>query len=603
MEMKVLPFGLTSAPATFQRLMEQVLRGLHWKTALLYLDEVIVIAPDFSSHLQRLEEVLQRLQGAGLKLKPQKCELLQRKVRYLGHIVSADGIATDPEKIEAIEDWPPPQNLKQLQAFLGTAGYYRQYLPEFATIAKPLHELNSKGVEWRWDQQTQEAFDELRQRLITAPILGYPDPGLRYILDTDASDVGVGAVLSQVQQSRERVIAYFSKTLTPAERNYCVTRRELLAVVKAVKHFRPYLYGQKFLLRTDHASLMWLCRRHEPSNQIARWLELLYEFTYDTEHRKGERHGNADGLSRRACLDCKQCERIEQRDGGPSHQQLAAEVEPGPLHPSGGLQGAGPATRRALQGAGTHYGAEDPEDMVEQTGPPESSEVARVEQSATPVELQKLQSEGEGPVPTMYQSVLAEEPLTAEELTVGSKELRQLHQRRHSMRISEKGLLEIRVSPQSKARWCVICPPALRTTTIWQAHSMAHSGMSRTLSRIQLAWYWPGMTAEVRRVVQSCEVCQAAKSGGTQSASGRKRLYAGRPWQRVAVDLVGPMPETIRGNKWILVLTDHFTRWQDAIALPDATAPVVATALDERVFCYLGLPEQIHTDQGAQFES
>ena len=123
---KVLPFGLTSAPATFQRLMEQVLRGLHWKTALLYLDDVIVIAPDFSSHLQRLEEVLQRLQGAGLKLKPQKCELLQKRVRYLGHIVSADGIATDPEKIEAIEEWPPPQNLKQLQAFLGTAGYYRQ---------------------------------------------------------------------------------------------------------------------------------------------------------------------------------------------------------------------------------------------------------------------------------------------------------------------------------------------------------------------------------------------------------------------------------------------------------------------------------------------
>ena len=134
---KVLPFGLTSAPATFQRLMEQVLRGLHWKTALLYLDDVIVISPDFASHLERLEEVLQRLQSAGLKLKPQKCELLQTKVRYLGHIVSAAGIATDPEKIEAIESWPPPENLKQLQAFLGTVGYYRQDLPEFATVAKP----------------------------------------------------------------------------------------------------------------------------------------------------------------------------------------------------------------------------------------------------------------------------------------------------------------------------------------------------------------------------------------------------------------------------------------------------------------------------------
>ena len=147
---KVLPFGLTSAPATFQRLMEQVLRGLHWKTALLYLDDVIVISPDFQSHLQRLEEVLQRLHQAGLKLKPQKCELLQERVRYLGHIVSAAGIATDPEKIEAIANWPPPKDLKQLQAFLGTAGYYRQYLPEFATVAKPLHQLTSKGVEWVW---------------------------------------------------------------------------------------------------------------------------------------------------------------------------------------------------------------------------------------------------------------------------------------------------------------------------------------------------------------------------------------------------------------------------------------------------------------------
>ena len=250
-------------------------------------------------------------------MKPQKCELLQEEVRYLGHIVSAEGIATDPEKIAAIKQWPVPQNLKQLQAFLGTAGYYRQYLPEFATVAKPLHQLTSKGAEWKWDQEAQAAFEELRHRLTTAPVLGYPDPRLEYVLDTDASDVGVGAVLSQVQQGQERVIAYFSKTLSPAERNYCVTRRELLAVVKAVKHFRPYLYGQRFTLRTDHASLMWLCRRQEPAHQIARWLELLSEFQYSTEHRKGAKHGNTDGLSKRACIDCKQCKRTAERDGSP----------------------------------------------------------------------------------------------------------------------------------------------------------------------------------------------------------------------------------------------------------------------------------------------
>ena len=598
---KVLPFGLTSAPATFQRLMEQILRGLHWKTALLYLDDAIAISPDFGSHLERLEEVLQRLQQARIKLKPQKCELLQKEVRYLGHIVSAEGIATDPAKIEAIEEWPAPQNLRQLQAFLGTAGYYRQYLPDFATIAGPLHQLTSKGVEWCWDDCAQQAFDELRKRLIEAPVLGYPDPTLEYVLDTDASDVGVGAVLSQVQQGEERVIAYYSKTLTPAERNYCVTRRELLAVVKAVKHFRPYLYGQKFRLRTDHASLMWLCRRHEPSNQIARWLEILSEFSYTTEHRKGERHGNADGLSRRNCIECRQCERIERRDGGPSHSQIEEELSgEADLQCAGTLQ-----SRDERRGGGLGYSENEEEfngeDDLQDAGT--LQEIARVEPSTTPADLKKLQTEGDNPTSMMYQAIQNDEPLTEEQLSLGSRELRQLQQRRHALRIGASGLLEIRVCPQNKPRWCIVCPTALRVTNIWQAHNMAHSGISRTLSRLQLAWYWPGMTAEVRRVVRSCEVCQAAKGGGTHAAGGRQRLYAGRPWQKVAVDLVGPMPETARGNRWILVLTDHFTRWQDAIAIPDATAPVVATALDERVFCYLGLPEQIHTDQGAQFES
>ena len=577
---KVLPFGLTSAPATFQRLMEQVLRGLHWKTALLYLDDVIVIAPDFQTHLDRLSEVLERLQQAGLKLKPKKCELLQTRVKYLGHLVSPDGIATDPEKVEAIKEWPPPTCVKELQAFLGTAGYYRQYLPDFATVAKPLHHLVSKGVEWTWKEDAQRAFDELRQRLVGAPILGYPDPSLQYILDTDASDMGVGAVLSQVQEGRERVVAYYSKTLSPAERNYCVTRRELVAVIKAMKHFRPYLYGQRFRLRTDHASLMWLCRRQESSHQIARWLELLSEFTYTVEHRKGTQHGNADGLSRRSCIDCKQCERVEQRDGGPTHQELSTvgyapwssdEVEP------------------------TERGCPTPAELRE--------EVARVEQPPSSTELAKLQKDGSGPVALVYQAIETDQELENETLDIGGRELKQLYQRRHSLRINAEGVLQMRVCPQEIARWCTVCPPALRRTMVWQTHNLAHSGAGRTLSRLQLAWYWPGMTTEVRQVIRTCEVCQAAKNGGKQSTGSRQRLFAGRPWQKVAVDLVGPMPETSRGHKWILVLTDHFTRWQDALPLVDATAPVVASTLDKRVFCYLGLPEQLHTDQGAQFES
>jgi hypothetical protein len=159
---KVLPFGLTSAPATFQRLMEQVLQGLHWKTLLLYLDDIIVISPDFATHISRLEEVLLRLQKAGLKLKPSKCELFQDKVNYLGHVVSSQGIATDPKKVEAVKEWPIPKNIKELQAFLGLAGYYRQYIQDYATIAKPLTLLTGKNMKWEWNEETNVAFRSLK---------------------------------------------------------------------------------------------------------------------------------------------------------------------------------------------------------------------------------------------------------------------------------------------------------------------------------------------------------------------------------------------------------------------------------------------------------
>ena len=216
-----------------------ILHGLHWKTLLLYLDDVTVILPDFSSHLQRLEDVFVWLQDAGLKLKPTKCELLQDEVHYLGHVVGAKGLATDPDKRAAIGEWEVPKDLKALQAFLGAAVYYRQYIPDIATIAKLLTRLTSGDRPWVWIVEEQTAFQRLKDGLVSAPVLGYPDPTLPYILNTDASAVGVGAVLSQVQDGKERVIAYYSKILAPSERDYCVTSRELLAMVKAMKHFLP----------------------------------------------------------------------------------------------------------------------------------------------------------------------------------------------------------------------------------------------------------------------------------------------------------------------------------------------------------------------------
>ena len=304
-EFKVMPFGLCNATATFQRLMDLVLAGLQWSHCLVYLDDVIVLVKTFTEHLENLRTVFARLREAGLKLKPTKCAFLQPRVQYLGHIVSRDGVTPDPAKVEKVAKWPTPTTTKEVQRFLGFASYYRRFIPKFADVAKPLHRLTERGTPFRWTKEGKWAFEELRRRLTTSPMLAYPDFERPFILDTDASDVGIGAVLSQIDdQGAERVIAYGSRVLSKPERRCCVTRRELLAVVIFTKHFRPYLAGRHFLLRTDHASLAWLRNFKEPEGQLARWLERLAEFDYKITHRQGKKHVNADALSRLPCSQC-----------------------------------------------------------------------------------------------------------------------------------------------------------------------------------------------------------------------------------------------------------------------------------------------------------
>ncbi len=209
--------------------------------------------------------------------------------------------------------------MQEVQQFLGLASYYRRFIRDFARIAKPLHLLTERGRPFKWTGECATAFAELKSRLVSSPILAFPDHSLPFTLDTDASHVGVGAVLSQVQNGQERVIAYASRTLAKAERRYCVTRKELLAVVTFIRHFRHHLLGQHFLLRTDHGSLRWLQQFKEPEGQLARWLEQLQEYDFEVIHRPGHKHGNADALSRRPC---DQCGRLS-----PSEDPQASAIE------------------------------------------------------------------------------------------------------------------------------------------------------------------------------------------------------------------------------------------------------------------------------------
>jgi hypothetical protein len=230
---KVMPMGLMNAPSTFQRLMDLVLSGLIFEICLAYLDDIVIFGRTLEEHLQRLEMVLQRIVAAGLKLKPSKCKLLQKQVVFLGHVVSADGIATDPEKMTQVAAWPVPRSVRDVRSFLGLCGYYRRFIDHFAEKASPLTSMLRKGLTFKWSDECQTAFEVLKQALITPPVLALPreppdepdgNEGL-FILDTDCSDRTLGWVLSQVQDGLERVIFYGAKVLQPAERNYCITRR------------------------------------------------------------------------------------------------------------------------------------------------------------------------------------------------------------------------------------------------------------------------------------------------------------------------------------------------------------------------------------------
>ena len=293
-----MPFGLCSAPSTFQRCMELVFWGLQWQTILIYLDDLIIFGKTMQENLEHLDVALERLESAGLKLKPSKCHILQPEVVFLGHVVTERGIQPNPRLIDCVRNWRPPKNRREVQQFLGLANYYRRFVPQFSDLAVPLTELTKKDVDFCWDEGSQGSFKSLVHALCTAPTLSFPRETGNFILDTDASATGVGGVLQQVQDGEEKVLAYGSKKLNRQQRNYWVTWRELLAIVVFLREFRNYLLSQEFLLRTDHSSLTWLLWFKEPQGQLARWLEDIYQFKYKILHREGRKHTNADALSR-----------------------------------------------------------------------------------------------------------------------------------------------------------------------------------------------------------------------------------------------------------------------------------------------------------------
>lgn len=298
-EFQVLPFGLASSPACFQRCMDQVLAGLKWKSCLVYLDDIIVKGKTFEEHLENLKEILNRLREANLKLKPSKCHFGKTKIKVLGHVACPQGISPDPEKVQAVKNFPRPKKVVDVQSFIGLANYYRKFVRGFADIARPLTLLTRKNTRFIWTDEQEIAFQTLKEALIKAPVLRHFEENLPIEIHVDASNYGIGAIILQSHPDGNTYpIAYASRRLSEAEIKFNTTEKECLGFVYAVSQFRHFIWGKPFKIVTDHHALCWLHKNRDASGRLVRWAIKLQDYTYEIVHKSGKRHADADSLSR-----------------------------------------------------------------------------------------------------------------------------------------------------------------------------------------------------------------------------------------------------------------------------------------------------------------
>ena len=514
-----MPFGLRNAPPTFQRMMNVVLTGLQGIRCFVYLDDIVIYGKNLADHNEKLVEIMEALTKHNLKLQPTKCKFLHKEVAYLGHVITEEGIKPDEKKIIAIKNLLPPKNDKQVKSFLGLIGYYRKFIPKFSETACPLFRLLKKDVKFIWNEFCDEAFNKLKSLITEFPILQYPKFDKPFFVTTDASNIAIGAVLSQKNNEDEKVdlpLCFASRTLNKAECNYSTIEKEALALVWAVTHFRPYLYGRKFTIVTDHKPLVWIFNILNPSSRIMRWRIKLEEYDYVVIHKPGNLNTNADALSRL-----------------------------------------------------------------------ETSNINVITRSKS----KKL--------PTIPNFQNSPEPLPQENPDTDNFS--------NSIDIiDEVPLTELETSSQKNPKIInLTCPDQINQILIENHNSPigGHQGFNRTYNRIKERFHWHSMRTDIGKFIATCSICQKNKNNSITKIPMKITDTPSKPFEKVALDIVGPLPETCSGNKYILTFQDNFSKFLLAIPIMNQEAKTIADVFARKVICLFGTPTILLTDQGSNFLS
>jgi transposase InsO family protein len=478
-------------------------------------------------------------------------------------------------------------------------------------LAAPLYALTKADSKLVWTVDHESSFVRLKAALTHAPVLSFPDiRGGNFILDTDASNTGIGSVLSQVQDGRETVIGYYSKLLSDSERKYCITKREFLGVVKAVQHFKPYLYGQNFLIRTDNSAVSHMLTLTDANEQIQRWQLFMSQFKFHTIHRPGRQHINADFMSR---LRCDQCGRAEAPDknlpkGKPRKFRLKESTDVPPcVHTKttdesveNSVDGLMWDCKAVTTRAQTRLNYQEPTPQIvpdindEQPGKFLIADIANLQNcdpDIAPIFQLKLTS----PEYPSYRSISAE--------SLNVKALRQ-HWRNL---IVENGILYRRLEvPNKPTRIQLVLPRTLREETMEKLHSApssGHLGTHKTLERIKARFYWVGWRRDVLRFVSHCETCNIIKRPHKKQHVPLTQQLFGEAFERVSIDIIGPLRETPRGFRYALTMEDNFTKWVEAAPLKTLETEEICNAIIRDLVSRYGCMYIIHSDRGAQFVS